>query len=105
MTPGITAKDWALSYTGEKFLGTGTKTWRVKSRDDDLKLRLTDAGAVTTIQNWSGQPEIAYKSKSGTLHYWQRVSGPYDVPSPEAFQAQLDLLSRLAEINREVNTV
>ncbi len=104
LTPGAAAGDWALSHTGEKFLGTGTKTWRVKSKDDALRLRLTEAGAVGAIQNWASQPEITYKSKSGALHYWQRVEGMYSVPSPEEFQAQLDLLARLAEINREANT-
>lgn len=105
MTPGIAAGDWSLAYTGEKFLGTGAKTWRVKSRDEDLRQRLTDAGAVTAIQSWVDQPEIAYKSKSGTLHYWQRVEGMYDIPTPEQFQQQLDLLAGLAKINRQVNTV
>jgi hypothetical protein len=104
MTLGGAAGDWSLAYTGEKFLGTGAKTWRVKSKDDDLRQRLTEAGAVTAIQSWANQPEITYKSRNGTLHYWQRVEGMYDLPTPEAFQAQLDLLAALAKINRQANT-
>lgn len=103
LTHGAATGDWALSYTGEKFLGTGVKTWRVKSKDDALARRLTESGAVTALQTWGSQPEITYKSKSGTLHYWQRVDGMYDVPSPEEFAAQLDLLSNLANLNRQVN--
>lgn len=103
MTAGSAAGDWSLAYTGEKFLGTGAKTWRVKSKDGDLAPRLTEAGAVAAIQQWADQPEISYKAKSGTLHYWQRVDGMRDVPTPEAFQAQLDLLAQLAQINQQAN--
>lgn len=104
LTPGLTTGDWALSYTGEKFLGTGAKAWRVKSKDDALRQRLTEVGAVAAVQDWPDHPDITYKSKSDTLHYWQRVAGAHDVPTPEAFGAQLDLLSRLAEIGRRTAT-
>ncbi len=104
LTPGPAPKDWALSFTGEKFLGTGTKTWRVKSKDDDLRQRLTDAGAAAAVQNWPSHPEITYKGKNGTLHYWKRAEGMYDIPSVEDFQAQLDLLAKLAQFNRQTNT-
>lgn len=103
MTPGPSGVDWSLAYTGEKFLGTGAKTWRIKTKDEELCRRLADAGATAAIQAWADQPEIAYKSKSGTLHYWQGVAGMGDVPSPDALQAQLDLLASLAKINKQVN--
>jgi hypothetical protein len=102
-TPGPAPQDWALSFTGEKFLGTGTKTWRVKSKDDALRQRLTDAGAAAAMQAWSRQPEITFKGKNGTLHYWEKAEGMYDLPSVEAFQAQLDLLTKLSAMNRQAN--
>lgn len=103
VTLGPAPKDWALSFTGEKFLGSGTKAWRIKSKDDDLRTRLADAGAVAAVQDWPNHPEITFKGKTGTLHYWQRASGMYDLPSVEAFQAQLELLAKLSAMNRQAN--
>lgn len=104
MTPGPAPSDWSLAFTGEKFLGTGTKTWRVKSKDDDLRQRLTDAGAVAAIQDWPSQPDVTYKGKTGVLTYRSRVGGAFDLPSVEQFQAQLDLMARLSKLNTQVNT-
>jgi hypothetical protein len=103
LTPGAQGKDWSLSYTGDKLLGMGAKSWHVKTKDEGLKQRLSDGGALATIQQWSGFPEITYKSKAGTLKYSVQVNGMYAIPGLDEFKTQLELLSRLAEVNRQVN--
>ena len=65
--------------------------------------RLSATGAVDAIRAWPSQPEVTYKSRGGTLHYWQRVEGMYAVPTPDEFRAQLELLARLARINRQAD--
>lgn len=101
--PGPQGQNWSLTWTGQKFLGTGEKTWRVKSKDELLAQRLTDAGAAAALQGWAGTPEITYNAKSGNLEYRDRAEGEYAVPTPEQFRAQLTLLSWLAQMQREIN--
>ncbi len=101
--PGSQGQNWSLTFTGQKFLGTGEKTWRVKSKDELLAGRLTEAGASEALQGWPSTPEITYNAKSGNLEYRDRSEGEYAVPAPEQFQAQLTLLSRLVQMHREIN--
>jgi hypothetical protein len=91
--------DWSLTYTGQKFLGSGTKAWRIKSKDEGVPVRMGDAGALDLVRQWPTYPEIDYKAKTGLLSYRENVGGPYAVPAPDAFRAQLDLLVKLAELN------
>ena len=37
LTTGAHGKDWALSYTGDKLLGMGAKSWHIKTKDEVLK--------------------------------------------------------------------
>jgi hypothetical protein len=101
VTPPAGRADWSLTYTGQKFLGSGAKAWRIKSKDDDLASRMNDAGALELIRGWAVYPEIDYKVKSGLLTYREQVDGPYAIPASEPFRAQLDLLIKLAEISRK----
>ncbi len=101
--PGPQGQNWSLTFTGQKFLGTGEKAWRVKSKDELLAQRLTDAGAASAVQGWPSTPEITYNAKSGNLEYRDRADGEYAVPTPEQFGAHLTLLSRLAQMQREAN--
>lgn len=101
--PGPQGQNWSLTFTGQKFLGTGDKTWRVKSKDELLAQRLTEAGAAAALQNWPTTPEITYNAKSGNLEYRDRAEGQYAVPTPEQFAEQLTLLSRLAQLQRTTN--
>lgn len=103
LSAGPGSVDWSLVYTGEKFLGTGVKAWRVKSRDEELAQRLTQAGGPALLRDWVGQPQITYQAKSGALVYRVADADLPAVPAPDAFQAQLDLLARLARLNREAN--
>lgn len=101
--PGPQGQNWSLTFTGQKFLGTGEKAWRVKSKDELLAQRLSEAGAAAAMQNWPGTPEITYNAKSGNLEYRDRAEGEYAVPAPGRFEAQLTLLARLAQWQREIN--
>ncbi len=104
LTPGAQGQNWSLTWTGQKFLGTGEKTWRIKSKDETLAQRLTDAGAAEAVQGWPSTPEINYNAKSGSLEYRDRAGGQYAVPSVEQFEAQLALMSKLASLQRTLNT-
>jgi len=104
LSPGAQGKDWSLSYSGEKLLGTGAKSWQIKTKDNALKQRLAEAGALAAMQNWPVYPEVIYKSGRGSLKYEEVVGGMYAVPDAPEFQARLELLARLAEINKQVNT-
>ena len=103
MTPGPSPQDWSLGFTGEKFLGTGTKAWRVRSKDDGLQRRLTDAGAALAVQDLAGQPDITFKGKNGVLTYRTQTNGAFDIPTVDQFKAQLDLLAQLSELNGKAN--
>lgn len=101
--PGPQGQNWSLTFTGQKFLGTGDKAWRVKAKDDLLAQRLTEGGAAAAMQGWPGTPELTYNAKSGNLEYRDRAEGEFAVPTPERFSAQLALLARLSDLQRETN--
>jgi hypothetical protein len=96
-------RDWKVVYGGEKFLGFGEKRWHVSTKDDTLKERLSGAGVVVALQAWGSYPAVTYKAKKGEFEYSERVGGMYDMPTPERFRQQLDLLTRFAEVNEQVN--
>lgn len=102
--PGPQGQNWSLTFTGQKFLGTGDKAWRVKSKDETLVQRLTEGGAAFALQGFPSTPEITYNARSGNLEYRDRAEGEYAVPTAEQFEGQLALLARLARLQREVNT-
>lgn len=103
LTPGAQGKDWALSYTGDKMLGLGAKSWHIKTKDEALQQRLASLGVLDTIQQWPSTPEIVHKARPGTLKYEQQVNSMFALPAPDQFKAQLDLLARLAQINAQAN--
>ncbi|PLS79245.1 MAG: hypothetical protein CYG59_14250 [Chloroflexi bacterium] len=102
LTPGAQGKDWSLSYTGDKLLGMGAKSWHVKTKDDGLKQRLAES-VLPTLEQWPSFPEITYKAKGGTLKYAIKVKSMYAIPGLDEFKQELELLARLGEINRQVN--
>lgn len=101
--PGAQGSNWSLTFTGQKFLGTGDKAWRVKGKDETLVQKLTEAGAAHAMQGWTSTPEITFNAKSGNLEYRDRAEGEYAVPTLEQFRAQLGLLARLAALQRDIN--
>ncbi|HZO90536.1 MAG TPA: hypothetical protein VFB38_19570 [Chthonomonadaceae bacterium] len=98
MTVGSSGKGWTVCYGGEKLLGTGPKSWHVQTKDEALKQHLLSSGIVERLQNWGGYPDISYKN--GVLAYHLTVGDMFDVPTPEQFAAQLELLAHLAQLTQ-----
>ena len=96
-------RDWKLQYGGERLLGFGEKRWHVAAKDDTLRQRLAGTGVLAEMAGWGAHPTVSYKSKAGEFEYSERVGGAFDFPTPERFGAQLELLARLALVNRQVN--
>lgn len=90
--------DWRMEYGSKKLFGRDE--WYIKADHPILQGRLDQSGMLAEIQQWSGHPTISYKSDGGTLIYEEENV----VPKPERFRQQLDLLTRLAQINEQVNT-
>jgi hypothetical protein len=103
MTPGGRGQDWSVKYGGEKLLGFGEQRWHVKAKDDALKDRLVAARVLELMAVRPQHNEVKYKAKPGTLVYQETARGAFGVPAPEDFKAQLELLARLADVNRQVN--
>ena len=91
--------NWLVRYGSEKILGKDQ--WYLLAGHEKLQQRLMEAGIFTEMQRWEGHPIISYRVDSSTLIYQE--NGP--VPKPERFQAQLDLLLHLAQINEQVNGI
>jgi hypothetical protein len=84
----------------------GRSNWSLNDRpvspDKALEQRLREASAMAVLDG-TGPAEVIFDSKQRTLTFVQEM-GPGWVPSPAQFVMQLDVLLRLAEINRAVNT-
>jgi hypothetical protein len=83
----------------------GKSGWRLRERpiaeDKALEQRLRDAGAMATLAT-IGRAEAIYDERQRKLMIVQEA-GSEKVPRPEHFEAQLNILLRLAEINAAVN--
>lgn len=103
LAPGGRGQDWSVRYGGERLFGSGKQHWHVKTKDDALKARLVAARVLELVAVRPQHTEVNYKAKLGTLVYQEDATGAFDVPAPEEFKAQLELLARLADVNRQVN--
>lgn len=103
MTPGGRGQDWSVRYGGEKLFGSGEQRWHVKTKDGALKDRLVAARVLELVAVRPQHTEVKYKAKLGMLVYQEAARGAFDVPAPEEFKAQLELLARLVDVNRQVN--
>lgn len=95
-------RDWTMKYGGQKLLGFGEKSWHVSTKDDALKARLEGSGELAAVAQF-GYPTISYKARRGEFEYSEQVRGMFDIPPPERFSAQLELLARLARLNAQAN--
>ena len=91
--------DWSIQYGSEKLFGKDQ--WYVKTKDERYQQELVQSGILAEMQRWESLPTVSYRAQPGTLIYEEKGN----VPKPERFQAQLDLLLRLARINAQSNTV
>ena len=83
----------------------GKSDWVLKegpvSKDKALERRLRDAGAMAALDA-IGPVEVVYSARQGTLTIIQEPGSAW-VPPPAHFEAQLNTLLKLAEINAAVN--
>ena len=91
--------DWSIQYGSENLFGKDQ--WYVKTKDERYQQELIQSGLLAEMQRWESHPTVSYRAQSGMLIYEEKGN----VPKPERFQAQLDLLLRLARINAQLNTV
>jgi hypothetical protein len=106
LTAGPGRSDWTLDYTGDGLLHTGTPSWHLKTKDEELKTGLTAAGAIDAAGRVTGsKPAILYRAKEGILS--TRSSGSFKKVWPDAatFANQLEVLAALAECNTRANSV
>ena len=100
--PAGTGRDWKIQYGGEKFLGFGEKRWHVSTKDDGLKTRFEQSEEFRSVGQL-GYPTISYKAKRGQIEYSEQVKGMFDIPAPERFTTQIELLARLLRANQQLN--
>lgn len=105
---GVTGKhDWNVNYN-RKLLGMGQEGWRVQSPDPSVQAALDAAGVVSFVApygeppNHFNLPTLDFNRREGLLRY-QFDSGSSWTPSPQLFTEQLEMLLRVADINKQVN--
>jgi hypothetical protein len=94
--------DWTIKCDTTTFLDP-TQRWHLKSSEEALVRKLTEAGAVELVKQDAARPEVRYRADKGTLEYSDIVNDDTYVPTPAEFEAQLNLLLRLADLNKELN--
>ena len=91
--------DWLIQYGSEKLFGK--EEWHIKTSNEILKQRLAESGTLTELQSWKSHPTISYRTALEAMVYEEEGK----IPQPERFQAQLDLLLRLAQIMEQASRV
>ena len=91
--------DWLIRYGSERLFGKDQ--WYLEAGHETLRQRLEQSDILATMQRWESHPTISYQTNSGVLTYEEEGQ----VPSPEHFRAQLELLFHLAQINEQVNGI
>ena len=94
--------DWTIRFGPTSFLDP-TKLWHIKSSEEALKQRLTEAGALELVKQAAGQPQVRYRADKGTLEYEIYVGERTYAPTPDEFERQLNLLTQIAALNEELN--
>ena len=89
--------NWLIEYRGDKLLGFGEKHWRIRSQGEDLERRLLDSGILDLMATWPEHPDISYIARKGLLRFELAI---LEMPTPQRFQDQLDLLQELARTNQ-----
>jgi len=89
--------NWSIEWGGEKLLGLGEKRWRIIAQNKDLEGRLLDSGLLALMATVPEHPHISYIARKGLLRFELLI---LEMPAPQRFQEQLDLLQELARKNR-----
>ncbi len=96
-------RDWAITYS-HKLLGLGQEGWGVRSDDPAAESALDDRVLPLLIPFGApprhlDTPILEYRRNDGLLRYRADIT-PRRAPTPEHFTQLLDMLQRVAEINR-----
>ena len=105
LNTGAQGKDWSLQYAAEGFLGTGEKKWQIKTKDEALKRRLLSAGALGPVDHLSHDVTLDYDAGNGTITSHFPVPTRFNIPDPNEFRLNLDLLQRYADMKKQANLV
>jgi hypothetical protein len=102
----ITAKydtrggNWEVRYDKNK---KGEKALELIAKDPLLKRRLSQSDLMTLLSKWKVGTSVKYKGAHGTLLFRQHIHSREDLPAPDEFEMELEMVNRLAKINRQVN--
>ena len=99
--------DWSVTFD-RKFLRRGQEGWRVQSKDPSVQAGLNAAGLISLIAPF-GEPAshfdlapLEFSRREGLLRY-RYDAGPSWTPSAQVFAQHLDMLLKVADINKRVN--
>lgn len=101
-------RNWSLTW-GKHSIGqifAGHESWKF-SADEDLLQRLQSSEIISELEAFAGAgvrglPTVTYNARNKTLKHRDNIS-PKIAPSAEHFQRQLQLVTRLAQLNEQVN--
>ena len=94
--------DWKI-YFARTNLVDPSKCWFIKTNNEPLKERLTEAGVVALVSERSEHLEVSYRADRGTLDLQFYVDDDEYVPAAEDLQSQLILITRLADLNEKLD--
>lgn len=100
--------DWRVTYD-RKFIGLGQEGWRVQTKDPTLEAGLKAANVIALVSAYGEPathfdlPPLEYVRREGLLRY-RYDAGSSWTPPAQVFVQQLDMLLKVAEINKRVNS-
>ncbi len=93
-------QDWELRYNQRSHEKQG---WEIHTHDSALHGRLTQAGLLGLIPGWDYETTLRYSGRKGTLLYSHHIFTRDGLPSPEVFETELNLLRKVANLNKQLN--
>lgn len=99
---------WRYNEFGIELLDVpGGQDWRIENArvemaEPALRQRLEASGILLMIQAF-GTPRVSYSRTQKILSYSEDAGSRW-TPTPEHFEAELELLLRLAKVNEEINS-
>lgn len=94
--------DWKICFAKTNQLDP-SKCWFIKSNNEPLKKRLTEAAAIALVSERPEHPEVSYRADMGALELQFYVEDDKYVPTADDLQTQLNLMTRLADLNEKLN--